>query len=141
MHGGSMVRNEVQELRRMGPLPSEQESIENPSSLLERYQQLLLSVEKPVTDEEASVLVGVFGTDDAFGLAWTLAHLIETAPSWSAEKHIRNPENAWVQRLKDRAKKWREAGYPARSFYKESGVPDPMLNQTSKKNLDTTSNS
>jgi hypothetical protein len=136
-----MLRKEVEELRRMGPLPSEKESIENPSPLLERYQRLLLSIEKPVTDEEAAILAGVFGVDDGFGLAWTLAHLIETAPNWSAEEYLENAGNEWVQRLKDRERRWREAGYPARSFYKESGLPDPRSNQHSKGSADTTSNS
>jgi len=105
-----MVRKEIDELRKMGPLPSETESIRNPSPLLEKYQQLLLSIEKPVTDEEATVLAGVFGVDDCFGLAWTLAHLIETAPNWSAEEYSDNAGNEWVQTLKDREKRLRNAG-------------------------------
>ena len=133
-----MVRKEVEELRKMGPLPSEKESIENPPSLLERYQQLLLSIEKPVTDEEAAILAGVFGVDDCFGLAWTLAHLIETAPNWSADEYLENAGNEWVKSLREREKRWREAGYPARSFYKESGLPDPRSNQDSKGSGDTT---
>ena len=104
-----MVRSEVEELRKMGPLPSEKESIEDPSPLLEKYQHLLLSIERPVTDDEADVLAGVFGVDDCFGLAWTLAHLIETAPNWSAETYPNAAENEWVNRLRDREKRWREA--------------------------------
>lgn len=84
-----MIRKEVEELSRLGPLPSEEESIANPSDLLDRYEQLFASIEKPVTDEEAAVLVGIFGVDDCFGGAWTLAHLIETAPTWSAEDPTR----------------------------------------------------
>ena len=68
MRGGNMLRKEVEELRRMGPLPSEKESIENPSPLLERYQRLLLSIEKPVTDEEAAILAGVSVSMTASGL-------------------------------------------------------------------------
>jgi len=96
------VRKEVEELGKMGPLPSEEESIENPSPHLERYQQLLSSIGKPVTDEEATVLAGVFGVDDCFGLAWTLAHLIETAPHWSAEEYEGNSGNEWIEKLRDR---------------------------------------
>lgn len=75
-----MVREAVEQLRKMGPLPSEEAATGDSSSKLQRYEQLLLNIEKPVTDEEASVLAGVLGTDDCFGLAWTLVHLIETAP-------------------------------------------------------------
>ena len=86
----------------MGPLPSEKEAVENPSPLMERYQQLLLAIEKPVTNEEAAILAGVFGVDDCFGLAWTLAHLIETAPNWSVDECLGNAGNEWLKRLKDR---------------------------------------
>lgn len=119
------MRIEVEELSRMGPFPSEEETIANPSDLLERYEQVLSSIEKPVTDEEAAALVRIFGVDDCFGAAWTLAHLIETAPTWSAEDLPGNSGNEWMERLRDRQRRWREAGYPARSFYKESGLPDP----------------
>ena len=90
---------------------------------------LLAAIKKPVTDEEANVLAGLFGCDDFFGMGWTLLHLIETAPNWSAEAYLENAGNEWVQRLKDREKRWREAGYPTRSFYKESGLPDPRSNR------------
>jgi hypothetical protein len=136
-----MVRRAVEELRRMGPLPSEKESIENPSTLLEKYQQLLLSIEKPVTDDEADILAGVFGVDDCFGLAWTLVHLIETAHKWSAENYSGNADDEWVKRLRDREKGWRGAGYPARSFYKESGLPDPRSTHDPKGSAHTPSNS
>jgi hypothetical protein len=43
--------------------------------LLERYRQLLLSIEKPVTDQEAAILAYVFGVDDRFGLAWGRWHI------------------------------------------------------------------
>jgi hypothetical protein len=120
-----MVRDEIKELQRMGPLPSEEESIRNPSTLLEKYQQLLLSIEKPVTDEEAIVLTGIFGVDGCFELEWTLIHLIETAPSWPIEECLKNVENESINMLKDRAERWRDAGYPGRAFYKEAGLPDP----------------
>jgi len=127
-----MVRNEVEELSRMGPPPSEEESIRNPSPILEKYQQLLQSIEKPVTDEEASVLTGIFGIDGCFGMGWTLLHLIETAPNWPIEECLDNSGNEWIDMLRDRAVRWREAGYPARSFYKEAGLLDPRANLDSK---------
>jgi hypothetical protein len=121
-----MVRKEVAELLKMGPPPSSDEVIRSKSvDLVEKYEQLLSSIEKPVTDEEAKALTGVFGDDDFFGMCWTLVHLIETAPSWPIEDSLANVRNEWVQRLKDRSARWREAGYPPRSFYKEAGLPDP----------------
>lgn len=37
-------------------------------------------VTRPLTEEEAVALLVCFGPDDAFGLAWTLLHLIEATP-------------------------------------------------------------
>lgn len=133
-----MVRDEVKELIRMGPPPSEDELIRNPSPILEKYERLLSSIEKPVSDEEAKLLTAIFGVDDCFGLNWTLLHLIETAPNWGAERDLEDSENEWVRRLKDRALRWRNAGYPARSFYQEKGVPDPKANQHLSKHGDST---
>ena len=127
-----MVRNEIIELQKMGPLPSEEESIRNPSPLLEKYEQLILSIEKPVTDEEARVLTGIFGVDGCFGMYWTLIHLIETAPSWPIEECLMNVENESINMLKERAERWRDKGYPARPVYTSAGLPDPRTTRTLK---------
>ena len=66
----------------------------------------------------------MFGPDDCFGAAWTLLHLIETAPNWPQEP-LEDNGNEWLQMLNRRAERWKEAGYPARAFYKEAGLPDP----------------
>jgi hypothetical protein len=133
------VRSEVKELLRMGPLPSEEESIRNPSVLLEKYQQLLLSIEMPVTDQEARILTRIFGADGCFGLGWTLLHLIETAPNWPIKECLEGVGNEWIDTLRDRAKRWRDAGYPARSFYTNAGIPDPRTNRSLEGNEDSTS--
>lgn len=127
-----MVRDEVRELLKLGSQPSEEELIRNPSPLLEKYEHLLLSIEKPVTDEEAKLLTGLFGVDGCFGLGWTLLHLIETAPNWPEAGELENSANEWMQLLKDRAERWRESGYPTRSFYREAGLPDPRTTRASK---------
>jgi len=89
-----------------------------------------------VADEEAKLLVGVFGTDGCFGLGWTLLQLIETAPNWPETGDLENSANEWVQLLKGRAEGWREAGYPTRSSFKEAGLPDPKTNLDSKKDVE-----
>ena len=58
---------------------------------------------KPVTDEEACALVKLFGSDDCVGLAWTLLHLIETAPGWPIESALIGLEGEWIRRLRERA--------------------------------------
>lgn len=133
-----MVRHEVEELQKMGPPPSSSEVVRLKSiDLVEKYEQLLSSIEEPVTDEEAKVLTRIFGDDDFFGLCWTLVHLIETAPNWPIDECLENLDNDWIRMIKDRASRWRDAGYPARSFYKESGLQDPRSNQDSKGDGDT----
>jgi len=103
-----MVRDEVKELLELGPPPSEEELIRDPSPLLEKYELLLRSIKKPVTDEEAKLLTGIFGVDGCFGLGWTLLHLIETAPNWPEPGELEDSTNEWVQLLKDRAARWQE---------------------------------
>jgi hypothetical protein len=48
-------------------------------------------------------LVKLFGPDDCLGLAWTLLHLIETAPGWPVESALVGLEGEWIDRLRERA--------------------------------------
>lgn len=73
------MREAILRLQSLGSLPSESES-EVPQ--LVEFEELVTSIIPPVSDEEAQVLVGVFGPDETFGAVWTLIHLIETAPGW-----------------------------------------------------------
>jgi hypothetical protein len=50
---------------------------------------LLEKITKPVSDEEAQALLDPFGPDDCFGMAWTVLHMIETAPSSSTAEYFR----------------------------------------------------
>jgi hypothetical protein len=77
--------------------------------LLRRYELLIRSIERPITDEEAMSLVGVLGTDDCFGLAWSVVHLIETAPGWPIDDCLKNSDNEWIERLKQSAENARRS--------------------------------
>jgi len=113
-----MVRIEILELQRLGPLPSDEEVLRsNLISVLKEYEKLLRSIQRPVTDDEARILSGLFSKGDCFGVDWTLLHLIETAPGWPIGECLVNVDNEWIRMLKDRAERWREAGCPARSIY------------------------
>ena len=90
----------VDELAKLGPLPS---SVKPDLVKLEKFQTLLMKVEQPISDDDARALVKLFGPDESFGLAWTLLHLIETAPGWPIEDALAGAGNEWVQRLKQRA--------------------------------------
>lgn len=94
------MRSEIKRLVLLGPLPPE------PAASVEHLRQveaLLLSVTKPVSNEEARALVKLFGSDGCFGLAWSVLHLIESAPGWPLADCLVNSSNEWVASLRDRA--------------------------------------
>src|SRR5947208_1579637 len=74
------VRRAVAELVAMGPLPDEKHA---EVEALRRREELLAAIDRPLTDEEAAALVGLFGPDACYGAAWSIRHLVETAPSWA----------------------------------------------------------
>jgi hypothetical protein len=84
----------------LGPLPSEDS---RDVELMEKYDKLYRAINPPVTDEEARVLVKLFGSDGCFGLASSLVHLIETSPGWPLEDCLREMGNEWVVELRNRA--------------------------------------
>lgn len=96
----SSVRVEVQELEKLGPLPSENEA---EVAQLERIEELYRAIVKPITDNEARVMVGLFGPDGCYGLASAFIHLIETAPGWPLKECLQEPNNEWKAELRDRA--------------------------------------
>jgi len=73
----------------MGMFPCERDASEQ--RLLE-YEDLLHAISPPITDEETGMLVRLFGTDNCYGLAWTVVHLLETAPSWPIDKLLEQQE-------------------------------------------------
>jgi len=94
------VRPEIQALEKLGPLPSESEA---EAAQLERIEQLYRAITRPITDDEARVMFGLFGPDACYGLAYAFMHLIETAPGWPLEDCLQQPNNAWVTTLRNRA--------------------------------------
>ncbi|MFG2027686.1 hypothetical protein [Streptomyces sp. NPDC048825] len=93
------MRPEVQTFVANGPLPDWDASEEE----IDRRDQQLNAIPKPVTGEEAQALVSCFGPDDCYGVAWTLLHLIETGPNPVLTTQPAPDANEWHQRLYDRA--------------------------------------
>ncbi len=93
------VSDEVWQLVRLGPLPA----IDSAEVAIAAHESALRKIPKPVTDEEAALLLRLFGPDDCYGLAWSLLHLIESAPSGVALPERVSGENEWVRRLRERA--------------------------------------
>ncbi len=94
------MRDEVKALVALGPFPPEPDAT---PEVVEHYERALKSIAKPVSDEEAGELAKVFGPDDCFGLAWSLLHLIETAPSWPLRNALATASPVWAEELKQRS--------------------------------------
>lgn len=71
------IRRAVEEFLRLGQLP--ESSTASEQDVDSRFGALR-AISPPVTDEEALALSEAFGPDECFGVAWSLLHLIETAP-------------------------------------------------------------
>jgi hypothetical protein len=80
----------------LGPLPDSSAS-EDKIALREGQ---LERIKPPVTEDEAKLLLRCFGPDDCYGLAWTLLHLIESAPSGvPLDRPPLDTDNEWLRRL------------------------------------------
>ena len=64
----------VEELMKLGALPCSQNTN---LAKLEKFQNLLNEIEKPISDDEARALILLFGPDDCFGICWALLHLMK----------------------------------------------------------------
>jgi len=95
-----MMRQEIIELIEHGTLPPSKGADVN---WLKRHEELMNRVARPVTDEEACALAKLFGPDDCFGVAWSLVHLIETAPGWPLPSCLAASNNEWIRVLRNRA--------------------------------------
>ncbi len=94
------VRREVADFVALGPLPDESAD----EGVITTHQTLLQKIKRPVTDEEAALLIRAFGPDDCYGLAWTLLHLVESAPTGvPLGSKPGDSANQWLRRLWERA--------------------------------------
>ncbi|MGQ0685685.1 hypothetical protein [Bradyrhizobium sp.] len=96
----TMMQPAIERLVQTGPLPSSNAAT---VPMLQDFKALLAQVQTPITDNEARALVQLFGPDDCFGLAWSLLHLIETAPGWPVADALHGLDGQWIDRLRERA--------------------------------------
>jgi hypothetical protein len=94
------MRPEVASLVRKGALPRSKDRPE----LIKEWQELLGKITRPISDEEAEALIGLFpaSEDDCFGLAWSLIHLVESSPNWPLRRCLENRDNPWIALLRQR---------------------------------------
>ena len=94
-----MIRRAVADFVEKGPLPAEDGATQEG---IETLEGLLKAIDEPVSDEEAQALLGTFGPDGCFGLAWLVLHLIESATSALSAEYSENSDNEWVKLLEER---------------------------------------
>ncbi|MFF3987955.1 hypothetical protein ACFY0B_25595 [Streptomyces sp. NPDC001797] len=95
------VSDAVRSLLEKGPLPSENEATDDD---LEDFERLLEEIQQPVSPEEAQLLLNAFGTDNCYGLSWTLLHVIETSPVQPVISEDAATRNEWLKLLLERRK-------------------------------------
>ena len=80
------IRQRILDLIAAGPLPDSSIATE---ADLDARSKIIEEIQPPLTNEEAAVILELIGPDECFGLAWSLLHLIETAPELPrAPRHL-----------------------------------------------------
>jgi hypothetical protein len=97
------MRTSVINLASLGRLPEERSAA---VAQLQAFEVALKAIEPPVTEEEVmSLLQALPDTEEScFGLAWSVLHLIETAPGWPTKEANLHRSNPWVAAMLERAK-------------------------------------
>lgn len=96
------MRPEVQRLVSLGPLSAEACAT---VAHLKRIDVELRAIARPLSDSEAIALIGLLGLDGCFGIASSLFHRIESAPSWPLRECLLNSSNEFVVSLRTRAQR------------------------------------
>ena len=93
------VRKEVANFALLGRLPREDADEE----VFQRYEVALKAIRKPITAEEAEVLMKCFpdSEESSYGAAWSLLHLIESAKPLLLPND--RPSEPWLGKLWDRS--------------------------------------
>jgi hypothetical protein len=99
LYKSAHMRQEVTELCRLGAFPP---SHAVDLAVIKKQQYFLLSIERPVSNDEAQALMSLFGPDDYYGLAWTVLHLVESAPGWPLWDCLKDTSKEWIQTLRRR---------------------------------------
>ena len=75
-----VMRKEVEQLALMGAMPNETDE-RITAELIYEYEDLLCKIVKPITWDEAHILIKLFPPTALYGIEWTLLHLIESVYS------------------------------------------------------------
>ena len=75
-----IMRKEIEKLALMGAMPDEADE-QITAELIDEYANLLGKIGKPITLDEAYILVKLFPPIALYGVEWTLLHLVESVHS------------------------------------------------------------
>ena len=76
----NVMRKEVEQLALMGAMPDAADE-RITAALVDEYADLLGKIVKPITLDEAHILIKLFPPTALYGIEWTLLHLIESVYS------------------------------------------------------------
>ena len=72
-----MMQKNIEKLNQLGPMPDE--SYEEVSEkIVDEYADLINGVKKPISLDEAKILIKLFPPISVYGVEWSLLHLIES---------------------------------------------------------------
>lgn len=94
-----MIREAVTHFASLGPL----DGVKLTDEKIDQLEKSLEKIIVPISNEEANILLASFGTDDCFGLAWSLIHIIETADKCPVKIKPIGESNEWVHLLWQRS--------------------------------------
>ena len=119
-----MIRLEIRDLERLGPLPTDDDDYPEIDQKLLDFELRLAAIDPPITMEEARILASLFPEDGStgYGLAWSLLHLIGTLNTDEYKRiipAIRSEE--WRDDFKQRMKNANTKGWRNEN---DSGVPE-----------------
>lgn len=99
------LRPGVTELVALGRMATDEQADTEPLRA-DRWEAVVgeLYEQRDVTDEEATALVGLFPEDDSnsYGVAWTLVHVVESAPGWPLPAALAQAGGPWADVLRQR---------------------------------------
>jgi hypothetical protein len=97
------VRQAFQNLADLGPLPASEALGEQTAR---QYEEAVKALPPTPTAKEAVALVELLPPDDsaAFGLAWSILHVIEASPAWPVWE-VLDDHTVWVRRLRERCER------------------------------------
>ena len=104
------MQDTIIQLKALGQMPDSLTG--NPAGeLVSKYDELLIKVKTPLTEEEVEALIGIFPESTMYEVEWTLLDLVETYLKPELLSKYRNliskcPSEEWRDTMKVRSDNW-----------------------------------